>query len=80
MEDRQCKDVKELVFTSICLILNLHVGCLITDSCSETSPRGSAKVKPAWFRGQEVIHRCPESNFSLLTSTCAAVLWCVMHR
>lgn len=50
MEDyRRCKDAKALALTSICLTLNPYSGYLITDSCSESSPRGLVKVRPAGF-------------------------------
>ncbi len=65
-EDTQCKNAKELVFTSICLTLNPYGGYLITDSCSQSSPWGLAKVKPVLVWGQEVIHTCPRINFSFL--------------
>lgn len=56
-EDIECKNAKEMVLNSICSTLNPHGGYLITDSCPESNPRGSAKVKPALVWGQEVIYR-----------------------
>ncbi len=80
-EDRQCKNAKALAFSSICLTLNPHGGYLITGSCSESSPRGLAKVKPALVWGQEVTHGCPQSNFSFLKlMPHVNLLWCVALR
>lgn len=81
LEGGQCKNAKESVLTSICLTLNPYGGYLITNSCSESSPRGSAEVKRALVWGQEVIHRCPQSNFFFLRSAPhAALLWWVAFR
>lgn len=79
-EDRRCKkkkNAKRPVFTSICLTLNPHGGYLITDSCSESRPRGSAKVKPAFVQGQEVIQMPPvQFLFSQINVPCYSALEC----
>lgn len=63
--DGQCKDAEEPVLPSICLTLKPDGGCLITDSCSYSGPRGATKVRLAQIQGQEVIHRCPKISLFL---------------
>lgn len=80
LEHWQGRNVKELLLSSICLTLNPHGGCVITDSCSGSSPRGSAEVKAVCVWGQEV-HRYTQSNFCLLRSMAfAKPLWYIKLR